>query len=122
MELLPGLIKAFLIGGAICALMQIVLEKTTLTAPKMLVGLVVLGAVLGIARVYAPFAEWAGAGATVPLLGFGAALAEGARKAVSAQGWMGIFTGALSATAAGIAAAVLFGWLAALLFNPKTKP
>nr|MDD6335644.1 stage V sporulation protein AE [bacterium] len=115
-------LKAFFVGGAICALAQILLEKTKLTAPKILVLMVTLGAGLGILGIYPKLIEFAGAGASVPLLGFGASLAKGAQEAALEQGWLGVFLGGIKSTAGGITAAVVFGYLAAILFNPKTKP
>ena len=113
--------KAFLVGGAICALSQILIDKTKLTPARILVGYVVIGVILGGIGVYQPFAEFAGAGATVPLTGFGNLLAKGVKEAVQTDGFLGIFTGGLKAAAGGITAAVLFGLLAALFFKPKDK-
>lgn len=115
-------LKAFLIGGAICAIGQILIDKTNLTPAKILSGYVVFGVLLGAVGWYAPFAEWAGAGATVPICGFGNTLAQGVRKAVAEKGALGILTGGLTASAAGISAAVVFAYLMALLFRPKEKP
>ena len=112
-------LKAFAVGGALCAVGQILIDKTRLTPARILVCYVVSGVVLSAVGLYGPFAEWAGAGATVPLTGFGHALAVGVREAVAERGVIGAFTGGLSATAAGIAAAVVFGYLAALLSRPK---
>jgi len=114
-------LKAFLIGGAFCAIGQILIDKTKLTPARILVSFVVAGVALTAAGVYKPLAEWAGAGATVPLTGFGYLLATGVQDAVVKDGWMGAFTGGLTATAAGIAAAVLFGFIAALLSRPTEK-
>ena len=114
-------LKAFLIGGAICLVGQILIDKTKLTPARILVSYVVAGVILGAVGLYAPFAEFAGAGATVPLTGFGNTLAKGVREAVDAQGFLGIFTGGLKATAGGITAAIAAGLLAALLFRPKDK-
>ena len=119
--LLPYL-KAFLAGGALCALGQLLIDKTNLTPAKILSAYVVTGVFLGAVGLYQPFAEWAGAGATVPLLGFGNTLAQGVRKAVEQHGALGIMTGGLTAAAAGICAAVFFGYLMALVFRPKEKP
>jgi len=116
------LLKAFAVGGALCAVIQLMTEKCKLTVPKILVLLVVTGAVLQMVRLFAPFSEFSGAGATVPLLGFGASLARGAQEAVAERGWLGIFTGGVSATAAGITGAVLFGFLAAVFSKSRTKP
>lgn len=114
-------LKAFLIGGAICLVGQLLIDKTKLTPARILVSFVVAGVVLGAVGVYEPFAEFAGAGASVPLTGFGNTLAKGVREAVDAQGFLGIFTGGLKATAGGITAAILSGLLAALLFRPRDK-
>ena len=114
-------LKSFLIGGAICLVGQLLIDKTKLTPARILVSYVVAGVILGAVGLYAPFAEFAGAGAAVPLTGFGNTLAKGVREAVDEQGFLGIFTGGLKATAGGIAAAILAGLLAALLFRPKDK-
>ena len=118
--LLPYL-KAFLAGGAICALGQLLIDKTNLTPAKILSAYVVTGVALGGTGIYKPFAEWAGAGATVPLLGFGNTLAQGIRKGVAESGLLGILSGGLAAAAAGICAAVVFACLMALLFRPREK-
>lgn len=115
-------LKAFLVGGAICMLGQILIDKTRLTPARILVCYVVLGVILGGAGVYDKLVDFAGAGATVPLTGFGNTLAKGVREAVKEQGILGALTGGLKASAAGIAAAVFFGFLAALLCNPKVNP
>ncbi len=114
-------LKSFLIGGAICLVGQLLIDKTKLTPARILVSYVVAGVILGAVGLYAPFAEFAGAGAAVPLTGFGSTLAKGVREAVDEQGFLGIFTGGLKATAGGITAAILAGLLAALLFRPKDK-
>ena len=114
-------LKAFLVGGAICMLGQILIDKTRLTPARILVCYVVLGVILGGAGVYDKLVDFAGAGATVPLTGFGNTLAKGVREAVKEQGILVALTGGLKASAAGIAAAVFFGFLAALLCNPKDK-
>ena len=114
-------IIAFLIGGFLCMLGQILIDKTKLTPARILVSYVVFGVILGGLGLYKPFTEFAGAGATVPLTGFGYTLAEGVKKAVDQDGFLGIFTGGLKATAGGIAAAVFFGLLAGILFKPKNK-
>ena len=113
--------KVFLVGGLLCALGQLLLSLTRLTTARILVIFVTAGGVLGALGVYAPLVEWAGAGATVPLTGFGYALSQGAKKAVQEHGLLGAFTGGITATAAGIAAAIIFGYLFALLARPKTK-
>ena len=114
-------LKSFLIGGAICLVGQLLIDKTKLTPARILVSYVVTGVILGAVGLYAPFAEFAGAGAAVPLTGFGNTLAKGVRDAIDEQGFLGIFTGGLKATAGGITAAILAGLLAALLFRPKDK-
>lgn len=114
-------LKAFLCGGILCAIGQILIDKTQLTPARILTGYVVSGVLLGAVGIYQPIADWGGAGATVPLTGFGFSLAKGVKKAVEEQGWLGVFTGGLTATAGGIAAAVIFGALMALLFRPGDK-
>ena len=114
-------LRAFLCGGILCAIGQICIDKTKLTPARILVGYVVAGVFLQAVGVYGPIADWGGAGATVPLTGFGANLAKGVEQAVAEQGWIGIFTGPFTAAAGGVAAAVLFGVLAALLFRPGEK-
>ncbi|MGL5435251.1 MAG: stage V sporulation protein AE [Lachnospiraceae bacterium] len=114
-------VKAFLIGGIICALMQILMDKTKLMPGRIMVMLVVSGTILGFLGIYEPFAEWAGAGATIPLLGFGNTLWKGVAEAISEDGLLGIFKGGLTATAGGIAGALIFGYLGALIFKPKMK-
>lgn len=112
---------AFLVGGAICALVQILLDRTTMQPGRVMVLLVCTGAVLSALGLYGPFKEWAKAGASVPLLGFGHTLFEGVRKAVDEEGFLGIFKGGFTASAVGISAALIFGYLASLLFSPKAK-
>lgn len=114
-------LKVFLVGGALCALGQLGLSLTRLTTARILVVYVTAGVVLGGLGFYEPLVNWAGAGATVPLTGFGYALSQGAKKAVAEQGLLGAFTGGVTATAGGVAAAILFGYLFALLARPKTK-
>ena len=114
-------LKVFLVGGALCALGQLGLSLTRLTTARILVVYVTAGVILGGLGLYQPLADWAGAGATVPLTGFGYALSQGAKKAVAEQGLLGAFTGGVTATAGGVAAAILFGYLFALLSKPKTK-
>lgn len=114
-------LKAFLIGGAICVVGQILIDRTKLTPARILVCYVVLGVILGGAGIYEKLVDFAGAGATVPLTGFGNTLAKGVREAVQEQGVLGALTGGLKATAGGITAAVFFGFLAALVCNPKDK-
>lgn len=114
-------LKAFLCGGALCAVGQILIDKTQLTPARILSGYVVAGVLLTAVGVYGPVVEWGGAGATVPLLGFGYSLANGVKKAVAEKGWLGVMTGGLSATAGGIAAAVVFALLVALIFKAGDK-
>ena len=114
-------LNAFLCGGILCAIGQILIDRTQLTPARILPGYVVTGVLLGAVGVYQPIADWGGAGASVPLTGFGFALAKGVKKAVAEQGWLGVFTGGLTATSGGIAAAVVFGVLMALLFRPGDK-
>ena len=121
MELITNLIKAFLVGGAFCLAGQLIIDRTKLTPARILTGYVVMGIILTAIGVYEPVVEYAGAGATVPLLGFGYSMAKGVEKAVAADGLLGAFTGGLSSTAGGIAAAVFFSLIAAFIFKPKTK-
>jgi len=114
-------LKAFLIGGILCTIGQIIIDKTKLTPARILVCYVIMGVVLGAIGIYKPFAEFGGAGATVPLTGFGYTLANGVREAVDKDGFIGIFTGGLAASAGGITAAVLAGLLASILFKAKDK-
>ena len=114
-------LKAFVIGGAICVVGQILIDRTKLTPARILVCYVVLGVILGGTGVYEKLVDFAGAGATVPLTGFGNTLAKGVKEAVQEQGVLGALTGGLKATAGGITAAVFFGFLAALICNPKDK-
>lgn len=114
-------IKAFLIGGILCLIGQILIDKTKLTPARILVSYVVIGVFLGAIGLYKPLVEFAGAGATVPLTGFGYNLAKGVKDAISEDGFLGIFTGGLKATAGGIAAAITAGLLASLIFKAKDK-
>ncbi len=114
-------LKAFLVGGSFCLIAQILIDKTKLTPARILVSYVVIGVLLGALGVYEPLLKWAGAGASVPLTGFGNTLAKGVREAVDEQGFLGIFTGGLKATAGGITAAILSGLIASLLFKDKDK-
>lgn len=114
-------INAFWVGGLICALAQILLDRTRLMPGRVMVLLVCTGTVLGALRIYQPFQEFAGAGASVPLTGFGNLLWKGVQEAVDKEGFIGIFTGGLKASAAGITAALVFGYLASLIFEPKMK-
>ena len=114
-------IRAFITGGIICVIGQILMDKTKLTPARILVIFVTGGAILGAFGIYDKIVDIGGAGATVPLPGFGNSLAKGAIKAVKEQGLIGAFTGGITGTAAGITAAIFFGYLMAVIFNPKTK-
>lgn len=114
-------INAFWVGGLICALVQILLDRTKLMPGRVMVMLVCTGALLGFLGIYEPFLEYAGAGASVPLLGFGNTLFQGIKKAVDADGFIGIFKGGFTASAVGISAALIFSYLASLIFQPKMK-
>ena len=114
-------IKAFAVGGALCVIGQILIDKTKLTPARILVSFVVLGVFLSGIGIYEPFVEFAGAGASVPLLGFGHTLAKGVREAIRQTGFLGIFTGGLKAAAGGITAAIFAGLLASLFFKDKDK-
>ncbi len=112
---------SFLIGGAVCAVAQIIIDKTALAPARILVAGVIAGIFLTAVGVYKPFAEMFGAGASVPITGFGYSLAEGVRKAVDETGILGALTGGLTKTSAGIAASVVFGWIAAMIFRGKPQ-
>ena len=114
-------VNAFWVGGLICALVQILMEKTKMLPGRIMVLLVCLGTLLGAIQIYEPFVEFAGAGASVPLLGFGNVLWKGVKEAVDQYGFLGIFMGGFQASAVGISAALVFGYLASLIFNPKMK-
>lgn len=113
--------KVFLAGGLLCVVGQLLIDYTRLTPARILTSFVVAGVILGAIGVYGPFADWGGAGATVPLTGFGWNLAKGVKKAVEEQGLLGTFTGGFTAAAGGLCAAVLFGFLVALVGKPKDK-
>ena len=121
MTFLWSLLKAFAVGGLICLIGEVLVLKTKLTPARILVGYIVAGVFLSAVGIYGPIAEFAGAGASVPLTGFGHALTTGVKRAIQDVGFMGAFTGGLTNTAAGIAAAVFFGSLIAMLFKPKAK-
>ncbi len=112
-------LKAFFVGGAICALTQIVIDKTKLTPARIMVGIVCLGVFLSALGIYQPLADFAGAGATVPLLGFGHNLWKGIKEAIDAQGVLGLFTGGFKASAVGISAALVLSYLGAHIFKSK---
>lgn len=114
-------LKAFAVGGIICALTQILIDRTKLMPGRIMVGLVVLGTILGAIGVYDPLIDFAGAGAGVPLISFGNSLFAGVKKAVDDYGFLGIFLGGFQAGAVGISSALIFGYLASLFFNPKMK-
>ena len=114
-------ITAFITGGITCALVQILMDKTKLLPGRVMVILVITGSVLSFLGLYGPWKEFAGAGATVPLLGFGHTLFEGVKKAVTEDGFIGIFKGGFTASAVGISAALIFGYLASVIFQPKIK-
>lgn len=118
---MTDIIKAFLTGGLICSLVQILLDRTKLMPGRVMVLLVVSGGILGWLGLYEPFSEWAGAGASVPLLGFGNTLWKGVAKSMAEDGFLGIFRGGLTAASAGITGALVFGYLGALIFKPKMK-
>ena len=119
--MLMDIIKAFLVGGALCAVGQLLIDFTNLTPARSLTGYVVAGVILSAVGLYKPFAKFAGAGASVPLTGFGHLLAEGIRKTIEKDGFLGIFTGGLTAAAGGVTAALLFGLIASLIFKQKDK-
>lgn len=121
MELLWLLARVFVVGGLLCAFGQLLILKTKLTSARILVGYVTAGVILGALGIYKPLVDFAGAGATVPLTGFGYLLAKGAMEGAKNEGILGAFTGGVMAGAGGIAAAVFFGYLAALIFKPKMK-
>ena len=121
MDTLYMFLKVFFVGGLFCVIGQILIDRTKLTPARILTAYVVAGVILGAVGIYEPIAKWAGEGATVPLTGFGYALAEGVKKAVDEQGALGILTGGLTATAGGIAAAVVLGLVFSVLSKPSDK-
>ena len=121
MDTLRQFVLAFIIGGALCVIAQILIDKTKLTPARILVSYVVVGVILGAIGVYRPIVELGGAGATVPLTGFGYLISEGVREAVDKQGLLGALTGGLTAASGGIAAALIFGYLAAVFFKGKRR-
>ena len=114
-------IKSFVVGGIICAIVQVIINKTKLTPGRIMVGLVCLGVILGAIGLYQPFADWAGCGATVPLLGFGNNLWKGMREAIGESGVLGLFKGGFTSGAIGISGALIFGYLASLIFKSKMQ-
>lgn len=121
MDIFYSFLKAFVVGGALCAVGEILVDRTKLTPARILTSYVVAGVILGAVGIYQPLADWAEAGATVPLTGFGNALAKGVRLAVHKDGIIGAFLGGFTAAAGGIAAAVFFGVIAALIFKSKDR-
>ena len=121
LDMLMMYVKAFFVGGLLCTIGQLLIMKTNLTSARILVGYVTAGVVLGALGLYKPLIDFAGAGAATPLTGFGYVLANGAMEAVKSDGILGAFTGGVTAGAAGIAAAIFFGYLAALIFKPRMK-
>ncbi len=121
MEMFWEYFNAFWVGGLFCAIAQLLIDKTKLTPARILVGFVVAGVILGGLGIYEKIVDFAGAGATVPIIGFGNTLAKGVIKGISEHGFLGIFTGGVTAAAGGIAAAVFFGFIAALFFKPHQK-
>ena len=114
-------LKAFIVGGILCALVQVLMEKTKMMPGRIMVLLVCLGAVLGAIGVYEPFSKWAGAGANVPLLGFGNVLWKGMKQAIDEEGAIGLFKGGFTACAVGVSSALIFSYIASLLTKPKMK-
>lgn len=114
-------VKAFLVGGAICAVVQILMDNTKLMPGRIMVILVCLGSFLGAIGVYEPFIEWAGAGASVPLVGFGSNLFKGVKKGITEEGFIGLFKGGFTASSVGVSAALIFSYIASLIFSPKMK-
>ena len=113
-------LKAFLIGGLICAIVQILIDKTKLLPGRIMVGLVVSGTILSALGLFEPLLKFAGAGVSVPLLGFGNILFQGTKEAISSDGFLGLFKGGLTASAVGISAALIFSYIASLFFDPKS--
>lgn len=121
MEIFLNFVKAFVVGGFLCAVAQILIDKTSLTPARILVAYVVAGVILGAVGVYKPIVDFAGGGATVPLTGFGYVISEGVRKAVDRDGLLGALTGGLTAASAGITAALICGLISSLIFKSKSK-
>ena len=121
MELLYSCLKAFVVGGLLCVIGQLLIDRTRLSPARILTGYVVGGVLLGALGLYQPLVDWAGAGASVPLTGFGNAIARGVREAVGEKGLLGIFSGGFTAASAGLGAAVVLALLVSLLFRPKDK-
>ena len=121
MEKIMDFVWAFIVGGAFCVIAQILLDKTKLTPARILVGYVTVGVILGAIGIYKPIIDFAGAGATTPLTGFGYIISEGVKKAVDEKGLLGAFTGGITAAAGGISAALIFGYISAVVFKGKSK-
>ena len=121
-DLILTYLKVFLTGGLICTIGQILIDKTKLTPARILVVFVTLGAILTGLGIYEHIVDFGGAGATVPIIGFGYSLANGVKTAIKSDGFIGIFTGGITGTAGGIAAAIFFGYMMAVVFTPKAKP
>ncbi len=115
-------IKAFIVGGLICVIAQIMMDYLKIQTPYVMVTYVTLGNILTFLGVYEPIVQFAGSGATVPIIGFGYSLAKGVMKGIKSDGFLGIFTGGMTATAGGVAAAIFFGYVISVIFNPKAKP
>lgn len=114
-------VKAFIVGGIICALVQILMDNTKLMPGRIMVLLVVTGTILGCLGIYQPFADWAGSGATVPLLGFGNTLWKGIKEGIQKNGFLGVFEGGFTSSAVGVSGALIFGYLGSVIFKPKMK-
>lgn len=121
MDILLQIIRAFIVGGLLCVIAQVLIDKTKLTPARILVSYVVAGVILGAIGIYKPIVDFAGAGATVPLTGFGYLISEGIKEAVDKQGLLGALTGAFTAAAGGISAALVFGYLSAVVFKGKRR-
>lgn len=121
MDIFLDYVKAFFVGGTLCLIGQVLIDRTKATPGKILVGYVTAGVALSALGLYKPLVDWAGAGASVPLTGFGNTLAEGVKKAVNEDGFLGIFTGGITAAAAGITAAIVIGYVCAVLSKPKDR-
>lgn len=121
MDVILQIIRAFFVGGALCMIAQILIDRTKLTPARILVSYVVAGVILGAVGLYKPLVDFAGAGATVPLTGFGYLISDGIREAVDKQGLLGALTGGLTAAAGGISAALIFGYLSAVVFKGKRR-
>lgn len=121
MDMLLDYVKAFFVGGVLCLIGQVLIDRTKATPGRILVGYVTAGVALSAVGIYKPLVDWAGAGASVPLTGFGNTLAEGVKKSVAEEGFLGIFTGGVTSAAAGITAAIVFGYVCAVLSKPKDR-